>query len=325
MTTRGWNTVTANGEITRLIEPGILGFYTHFEATEVVAFQPGELQPINVFTIVVAEERQSAGSDGPPFLNPDRIRVGSLRGWTFGIRRYVKPIADLVPAIELLHATKTWQTSGQTLRVGDLLSVPTQFVPPDATNHVPLNRVLKNNFRNGSHVFEWVDPIKAVLRPLFDDPPILQELSEAIQAHVPIGLASLSDRFGNIIVQFPVTVLMAKFGEMRESGASITEVAWHPKSMPRALRVTCEADYDGSTTAFNSRPFEEPNTLLPMVDGEGCAARSCGTRLTVFSSLPVANWVSSRVYSSPYRSSRRNLGFFLLPTERAANRSFGSP
>ena len=95
--------------------------------------------------------------------------------------------------------------------------------------------------------------------------------------------------------------------------------------MPRALRVTCEADYDGSTTAFNSRPFEEPNTLLPMVDGEGCAARSCGTRLTVFSSLPVANWVSSRVYSSPYRSSRRNLGFFLLPTERAANRSFGSP
>jgi hypothetical protein len=270
MTTRDWNSVTANREITRLIQPGILGFYSHFEATEVVAFQPGESEPINVFTILVAEERQSAASDGPPFLNPDRIRFSSLKGWKFGIRRYVKPIAGLLPAIELLHTTKTWQASGQILRVpADLfLSLRNSFRPTPPTTYLS-NRVLKNNFRNGSHVFEWVDPIKAALRPLFDDPPVLQELSEVVQAHVPIGLASLSDRLGNIIVQLPVTVLMAKFGEMRESGESITEVAWHPKSMPRALRVTCEADYDGSITAFDSRPFEDPRTLLPMADGEG--------------------------------------------------------
>ena len=255
--------------MTRLTQPHVLGFYTHFEATVVFAFPPGQREPINVFSLLVAEERLPTASEEPHYLNPERIVLRSLRDWTFGIQRYVKPIADLMPAFDILYDSKTWRASGQPLQTAELVSIPTQFVRSDDFGAVPLNRVLKNNFWNGSHVFEWADANKATLQPLFDDPPRLQELSEAVRAFVPLSLASLSDRLGNIVLQLPVTVLIAKFGELRVSGDFTLSISWHPKATARPLPATCAMEYDEAIPAFNSVSVEGPETLLPMHDGQG--------------------------------------------------------
>lgn len=269
MSLRNWDSKIARREMTRLTTPDVLGFYTHFEATVVFAFPPGQRQPVNVFILLVAEERLPTASEEPHYLNPDRIVIKSLKDWTFGIQRYVRPIADLVPAFDVLCDSKTWRASGQPLQTADLVSLPTQFVPSDNLGPVPLNRVLKNNFWNGSHVFEWADAHKAALQPLFDDPPRLQDLSEAVRAFVPIGLASLSDRLGNIIVQLPITVLIAKFAELRASGNFTLSTAWHPRTTARPLRASCAMDYDKAIPAFNSAIVKGPETLLPMNDGQG--------------------------------------------------------
>src|SRR5450759_4693650 len=54
----------------------------------------------------------------------------------------------------------------------------------------------------------------------------------AIQKVVPLRLASLSDRLGNIVVQIPVIVLVATFTKQRVSGDVATSLAWHPKAKP---------------------------------------------------------------------------------------------
>jgi hypothetical protein len=269
MAQRNWDSEIARKEMTRLTQPGVLGFYTHFEATELFAFPPGQREPINVFSLLVAEERLPAASEEPHYLNPERIVLRSLRDWTFGIQRYVRPIAELVPAFDVLCQSKSWCASGHPLQTADLVSIPTQFVPSDDPGQVPVNRVLKNNFWNGSHVFEWADTNKAALQPLFDDPPRLQELSEAVRALVPIGLASLSDRLGNIVVQLPITILIAKFAELRASADFTLSTAWHPRATPRPLRASCAMEYDKAIPAFNSVSVEGPETLLPMHDGQG--------------------------------------------------------
>ena len=269
MALRNWDSEIARKELARLTQPNVLGFYTHFEATEVFAFPPGQQEPINVFSLVVVEERLSTASEEPNYLTPKLIELKSLKGWKVGIQRYVKPIAELVPAFDVLCQSNKWCASGHPLHTGDLVSIPTQFVPSDNLGPVPLNRVLKNNFWNGSHVFEWADANKAALQPLFDDPPRLQELSEAVRTFVPIGLASLSDRLGNIIVQLPITVLIAKFAELRASGDFTLSTAWHPKATPRPLRASCAMEYDKVIPAFNSVSVEGPETLLPMHDGQG--------------------------------------------------------
>jgi hypothetical protein len=268
MAVRNWDSRRARQEIARLTAPGVLGFYTHFEATEVFATQ-GQSAPLNVFSILVAEERLSDAAEEPRLLNPTRIKIRSLPDWNFGIKRYVKPIRDLVPLFDALCDAKKWTGSGESLQVGDLVSIPTQFVPPDNSGPVPWNRVLKNNFWNGSHIFEWADAKKAALQVLFDDPPRLQELSEAIRQFVPIGLASLSDRLGNIVVQLPVAVLMSKFAELRASGDFTLTVSWHPKASPRPLRASCIMNYDDAIPAFNSATVQATETVLPMHDGPG--------------------------------------------------------
>src|SRR5271168_3936724 len=102
MALRNWDSEIARKEMTRLTQPGVLGFYTHFEATVVFAFPPGQQEPINVFSIMVAEERLANTPKEPHLLNPERrIELKSLKGWKFGIQRYVKPIADLAPAFDV--------------------------------------------------------------------------------------------------------------------------------------------------------------------------------------------------------------------------------
>jgi hypothetical protein len=264
-----WDSQRALQELERLIAPGVLGFYTHVEVTEIFAVPPGQTKPVNMFSILVADERRSAELQIPKILNPDRIRPKSLKNWTFGVMRYVRPIAELVPTFAKLCDSKEWAFSGKPLQVADLAAVPVQFVPPDSTGTVPLNRVLKNNFWNGSHVFEWADPAKALFQPIFNQPIILQQIAEAIRPYVPIGLDGLSDRVGNILVQLPVTALITTFGQLRESGEFTVTVAWHERSQQRPLRATCEKEHDHTITDFMSADSQVLQTNLPMRGGEG--------------------------------------------------------
>jgi hypothetical protein len=269
MTPRNWDSRQARQEVTRLLTPGVLGHYTHFEATEVFAAVAKGGAPFNIFSIVVAEERAPDAARKPCLINHDRIKVKSLPDWNFGIKRYVSPIAELLPLLDALCEAKEWRGAGQALHAGDLISVPPQFVPPDFSTPVPWNRVLKNNFWNGSHVFEWADAEKMALKPLIDDPPRLQELSEAVRAYVPLGLASFSDRLGGIVVQLPVIVLIAKFAELQGSGDFTLTTTWSPQATPRPLRVSCATHFDDVIPAFRSVPATETETLLPMYDGQG--------------------------------------------------------
>jgi hypothetical protein len=255
-------------ELARLIAPGILGFYTHFEVTEVVAFIEGQKKPVNVFTILVAEDRGNETSQPCTFLCP-RIKLKSLKDWTLGIARYTRPIADLSSAFDQLSKNGEWQQSGAPLIFGKLVAVPRQFVPPDAAAPIPWNHVLKNNFWNGSHLFEWSDPEKTALRPLFEDSRRLQELSEEIQKHVPIGLAALSDRLGNLVLQLPVTILQSKFSQQRDSHNFQVQLAWHQKATPRPLRASCEWEFDHTVAGYMSLPVQAPETILPMQAGSG--------------------------------------------------------
>jgi hypothetical protein len=267
MASSDWSPTVAQAEMRRLISPGVLGFYTQFEATEVFAFPRGDSTPFNVFSILVAEDRSGDPVLAPRYLNPTRIKLRTLPGWIFGIQRYSRSILDLPSLLADLDRSHKWCASGEPLNVGNLDTVPIQFVPPDSIEQVAWNRVLKNNFWNGSHLFEWADPQKAILQALFDDPRRLQELSEAVGKYVPIGLASLSDRLGNVVVQLPVTVLMARFTAVPGSSDLIVRVAWHPKATPRPLRANCEMEYDGTISGYMSADMAEHEIRLPMQSG----------------------------------------------------------
>jgi hypothetical protein len=255
-------------ELSRLLVPGTIGFYNLFEVTEIVAFRNGAKTPINVFTIAVAEERTQEVIEGYRFLS-DRIELRSLKDWKFGIVRYSRPIAELEPAISDITSRQVWRASGNDLTISSMTPLPSKLVPSDGMSVVPLNRVLKNNFWDGSHVLEWADPKKEMVRPLFDDPPRLQELSDRVNEVVPIRIGALSDRLGNIILQLPVTVITSKFDAARPGNGLKLKLGWHPKASPRDLVVTCERNSDGFVSSFNSVRVTGPETDIDLASSEG--------------------------------------------------------
>ncbi len=257
----------ARTELARLTTPGVLGFYTHFEVTEIFAIHDKESTPFNVFSILVAEEHGGVTERRPIYLG-ERIRLKSLKGCMFGIQRCLRPALEITHALECFQRTQHWQPSGGRLHVGALIPAPTRFVPADSTEGAPWNSVLKNNFWSGSHIVELVDPEKATVKFLFDEPRRIQELSEAIQRQVPLRLASLSDRLGNVVVQVPGSILVADFGTTRTGEATI-RVRWHPNATPRQLRATCDLQYDDTISGYASGVLVGPDLVLPMPNAQG--------------------------------------------------------
>lgn len=263
-----WTTSDSRAELDRLLSPGLLGHYKTFEVINVVAFQDGQKDPLNVFCIAIAEERDDYLISGR-FLNANRIRLRKLKDWSFGVMHYIKPLSELEPSVERLEQSGLWSASGADLQMNALSAQPPQFVPPDSMDPIALNRVLKNNFQNGSHIFEWTLKDKSGLQFLFDVPPLIQELSVAIRAHVTVDLASVSDRIGNLLIQLPVTVLMSRFTQAPSAPDLVVDVAWQARTAPRPLRASVELRSDGSILGHASANVSAGQHALPISGRRG--------------------------------------------------------
>jgi len=268
-TTLTKSTKASAEELSKILAPGLIGFYKFFEVTEVVAFPEGAKDPINVLTVAVAEERTGESTEGYRFLSETPIKLKTLKAWKFGIVRYCRPIEQLEAFLAEITTRQIWRASGHDLQLGLMTQLPSKFVPPDGLNAVPLNRVLKNNFWNGSYVFEWADPKKELLQPFFQEASRLQELSDAVNQHVPISVGALSDRLGNILLQLPVTVMTAKFASPRGDCGLVLKIGWHPLASPRDVMATCERFSDGFVSAFASVRATGPETYIPLASDEG--------------------------------------------------------
>lgn len=255
-------------EIERLTKDGVLGFYTHFEVTEVFAHQKGCAVPVNVFSLFVAEDRGSDPCYDPVFLG-SHIKLKGLNNWNFGVIRYLRTISGVLDGLENYQKTSKWCMSGKLMNVDDLETTPTQFVPADTTVVAPWNNVLKNNFWNGSYVVELANYEKTSLKPLFENPPLLQDLSNHIQRVAPLRIASLSDRLGHIAFQFPITAVVASFAQQRVSGDVVATLAWHPTASPRMLRATIDMQEDDVVTGFGSAVIGNGSTIIKTSSGQG--------------------------------------------------------
>jgi hypothetical protein len=264
---RGVSFAKAVAGIAKIAAPGVLGFHTHFEITEIFEFSNTARRATNVFTILVAEEHGAGASETPVWLG-DRMHLPQFKDSFFGIRRTVRPIAAIVPRLnDIINGT--WRSSSDTIELGEMASRGPIFVPSDSSVEVPWNRLLKNNFDNGSHVFEFIDQTKHSLRPFFDTPRLLLDLSAKIMERLPIRIGSMSDKLGNIVVQIPVSAVLVRFAQLRASGDTQVTLAWHPSATPRPLRAVSATEFDDAIDGYASQAVAAPQATLPTAAGDG--------------------------------------------------------
>lgn len=232
--------------------PGLLGFFNYVEATEVFMLAEKHSPPLNVFTLIVLEEHKTSPPEEQIIINaPKRITIPECKGCSFGVYRYFKPLEEFIASLQHFQNAGQWNASGSSLTIGTLTPLLPQFVPADQTDSVPLNGALKNNFWNGSYVLELFDNEKSNFNCFFTSPHQLQALSQELTKFVPLRLASLSDRLGNIIIQIPSNIGAFKLGSSKND-ENFYSFAWREGVKKRRTQLVAVSEVDRSIIAFGA-------------------------------------------------------------------------
>ena len=181
-------------DIELALKDGILGFNNIIEVTEVFSLSPDN-KINNILTLMVAENINKPVATGESFLTNKLISINQLKNWRFGIKRYHIEINELFRKLEILTQAGVWDKNQSDIT--NLKKIDKYFVSPNSYESVPINNILKNNFHNGSYVFEWFDFDKENHQELLSSPQALQRLSDRINEVLPISISSVSDRIGN--------------------------------------------------------------------------------------------------------------------------------
>lgn len=256
-----------------LVEPGLLGNFTWFDAVQVTRFEKADGGQVsasrNVFSIFVAETGDPPPTPASPFLSKPMTLKG-LASSRFGLIRQPITPEQLLTALERYAASGVWQPFPiGPLQVGKLVAPPHVFCPADTHTKVPLNGVLKNNFWAGSYVVELRDDAKTGLQELVNDGSIFEELSAWLETMLPLSIARVPDRIGNIVFQVPSRAVIAEFHHQPSKPVELL-LAWEPGITPRPVSGEYRVEQDGLVTSFArfEYPLGRAHLNVPMTGGD---------------------------------------------------------
>jgi hypothetical protein len=226
----------------QFLTAGTLGFYQSCEVTELFLCRKDDKAIFNFYTLVVFEEK--------PYVARNEhyiTRIKASDTYSLSIMRYHLTLAETQSRYEQLSSTGTWGADKVAIsQTGRLKQLPPQFVP--AQSGLRLNGVLKNNFHTGSHLLEFFDEEKTHLAFLLkqESLPEFNRLCAEITSLLPLQFATNRDRVGNLLFQFPVTLLHID-SKATDTGDGIqTKITWHPScTAPPDCFLVAEALSDG--------------------------------------------------------------------------------
>lgn len=218
MLTTDFNTLLATGNI---------GFYESCEVTQLFLVRKFDKKIINFFILACLEEK-SFVSRNHHFLTTKPIKVSDE--YSLGIQRYWLSVNEVRDVFTNLVEHSKWNFDGNdTLDLGTLEHLSKQYIPSTEGNR--LNYILKNNFRSGSYLIEFFDKAKEQIAFLLDIRRIklLNEVNDELLKTVPLNLSVARDRIGNIVFQFPVTIIEASSKALSSWEGIKMRFVWHHK------------------------------------------------------------------------------------------------
>lgn len=237
--------------LVRLLEPGVLGHFEWFEVIEIGCSINKDF--VNVFSIYVALEGTPSNKKKiPEFLNKSDRTVAGISNHSFGVSKSYISAESLLQTAATFDASGEWLPHDTPLSHGQLKASAPAFYAVDGSNRVPLNRVLKNNFWNGSYVVELADAVKKDLHFITDSPESIEALGAWVKKFVKIDLSMIPDRLGNIVIQLPVSSIATSFSGSQDNMIGVS-IAWHPDVTPRRISGSIQLIFDETIVAYGQK------------------------------------------------------------------------
>ena len=254
-------------EFARIISCKTLGTYNYVEKITAFLVDKSNNRTYNYYTIF------SFGNSLNPnfkteYLTTELININS--NVSLGIiKSNITTESVIVQFDELCK-----QCNNETVDIGDgelykgvCELIPKIFVPQNSTKEVQINKILKNNFYNGSYIFEFFDIEKKLLTGIsFKN---IKKINEEIYKIIPIDLTSVSDRIGNFVFQIPsINTHVNYVTDRAEETLTYNVILDEYTDGITDVQLMSEVWYDGNIIGFGSEKIKSCNDTIAFNIGD---------------------------------------------------------
>lgn len=213
-----------------------VGSYNCCEIIEIFGFNKTKNNCYNIYAIVVFEN-SNIQIDEEEYLTEKLIKIDKDN--SVGIKKMRVKISEIIPFFTNLK-NNIYTLKNKELNIGNMAYFEKIFIEKTESSSHPINYIIKNNFDNGSYIFEFFDSSKNNVKYLLEDSRKLNRLSEEISKIIPIKIGPVSDRLGNVVFQFPITSLNVELKNKKE-----VELIFHGEDkVLEGLQIIAKSVYD---------------------------------------------------------------------------------
>ncbi len=248
----------------------LIGNYTHCEIIEIFGIE--NKSSFNIFTLVVFQNGDYREIQEDFLTNGLQKLNNSIK---CGIAKRVLTIGEVIEFFELLK-NKEKHKFYEKLDIKNLKLLENQYVKADRDTYkkVQLNNVLKNNFFNGSYVFEFFDEKKENVKFLLENVKLLEEFSNEVNKILPINIANISDRLGNIVFQLSINLFKVDISSIVDRSVSNPkfqgfEIDIISNNIINNLELNLYEEYDNVVTLQKSVDIINNRAILNFDDSFG--------------------------------------------------------
>lgn len=245
-------TKCAKNDFELLLSQGNIAFYKGCEVTQIFLYDKRTKEAKNYFCLFVFDEVDKV-DEAPTKLLKKPIELSE--NLIAGIQQKRILLSDAKKAFEEIQ-NGTMHYDGNCLISEHLNLLPKTYVPSLSSNKtVLLNHVLKPNYWGDNYIIEFFDEAKEMLNSYKDTRNIFDIINEKIKSlsAVKIDLTKVYDRIGNILFQFPITILKSEIASEKDSVNVCIRTEYHPSvTNAKNLHIEMISKLDHVITGFNS-------------------------------------------------------------------------
>lgn len=245
----------AKEDFNLLLQYGSVAFYKSCEVIQAFIFNSQNKEVINYYTLFCFSE--TAELDEKPIL------LGSIKldgCYKIGCQRKRVSIHCARKCFdEIQEGALNYDESCLISKKMVLLSKV--LIPQLSAKSILLREIIKPNYWGDSYIIEFYDENKDLLKKLNLSNVVVEKINKFIKEKINIDLSMPYDRVGNIIFQFPITVICANTTSKKNSVAHFFSLTSHPlitQNIPYYIQMFSR--FDDTVTGFDC--IEEKGPLI---------------------------------------------------------------
>lgn len=249
-------TECANNDFNLLLQEGNIAFYKACEVTQIFIYDKSKEKAFNYYCLFVFDELNQTDKETEYLLPKSESLNETL---SLGVQRKRISIEKTRQVFEELQQGELNYDEECEIS-SNLVLLPKSFISNSSNKTIMLNNILKPNYWGDNYIVEFFDETKDILNITKSNRRIIDLINNKLKSlvSVKLDLSKVYDRIGNIIFQFPITLLKTEIISNRDSVNLSVNTEYHPSvTKPKNLHIEMRSQFDNIITGFSSSETSE--------------------------------------------------------------------